>query len=35
MYVADERFTDFYDQHATGLAAYYNEAIQHYCIMLA
>ena len=32
MYVADERFTAFYDKFAPGLAAYYNEAIQHYCI---
>lgn len=32
MYIADERFTAFYDRFAKGLAAYYNEAIQHYCI---
>jgi DNA-binding transcriptional MerR regulator len=32
MYVMDERFTAFYDKFAPGLAAYYNEAIQHYCI---
>ena len=32
MYIADERFTAFYDKFAPGLAAYYNEAIQHYCI---
>lgn len=32
MYIADERFTAFYDKFETGLAAYYNEAIQHYCI---
>lgn len=32
MYVLDERFTSFYDRYAPGLAVYYNEAIQHYCI---
>lgn len=32
MYVMDERFTAFYDNYATGLAVYYNDAIQHYCI---
>jgi len=32
MYVADERFTEYYDKFAPGLAAYYNEAIQYYCI---
>ncbi|MCT4783174.1 MULTISPECIES: MerR family transcriptional regulator [Exiguobacterium] len=32
MYVADERFTAFYDKYAPGLARYYNDAIQHYCI---
>lgn len=32
MYVMDERFTMFYDKYATGLAVYYNDAIQHYCI---
>lgn len=32
MYVADPRFTEFYDKHAPGLAAYFNEAIQHYCV---
>jgi len=31
MYVADERFTAFYEKFAPGLAAYYNEAIQYYC----
>lgn len=31
MYVADERFTAFYDRYAEGLAVYYNEAIQWYC----
>lgn len=31
MYVMDERFTAFYDHFATGLAVYYNDAIQHYC----
>ena len=35
MYIADERFTAFYDKFAPGLAAYYNEAIQHYCITRA
>jgi DNA-binding transcriptional MerR regulator len=35
MYVADERFTAYYDKFAPGLAAYYNEAIQHYCISKA
>ena len=33
MYVADERFTEFYDRFEPGLAAYYNEAIQYYCIV--
>ena len=32
MYVADERFTAFYEKIATGLATFYNDAIQHYCI---
>ncbi|TCI28265.1 MerR family transcriptional regulator [Exiguobacterium sp. SL-10] len=32
MYVMDERFTAFYDKYAPGLAVYYNDAIQHYCI---
>ena len=32
MYVTDERFTAFYDKYAPGLAVYYNDAIQHYCI---
>lgn len=32
MYVADERFTAFYDRFEPGLAVYYNEAIQFYCI---
>lgn len=32
MYVMDERFTAFYDQRTPGLAVYYNDAIQHYCI---
>lgn len=32
MYVTDERFTANYDKFAPRLAAYYNEAIQHYCI---
>lgn len=35
MYVADERFTAYYDKFAPGLAAYYNEAIQYYCITSA
>ena len=35
MYVSDERFTVFYDRVAPGLAAYYNEAIQHFCIVNA
>jgi len=35
MYVSDERFTAFYDRIASGLSAYYNEAIQHYCIVNA
>ncbi|HEX2947021.1 MAG TPA: MerR family transcriptional regulator [Clostridia bacterium] len=35
MYIADERFTAYYDKFASGLAAYYNEAIQHYCITRA
>lgn len=33
MYVMDERFTAFYDKYAPGLAVYYHDAIQHYCIM--
>ena len=32
MYVSDERFTAYYEKFAPGLAAYYNEAIQYYCI---
>ena len=32
MYVADERFAATYDKLAPGLAAYYSEAIQHYCV---
>lgn len=35
MYVTDERFTEYYDKHEKGLAAYYNEAIQNYCIKKA
>lgn len=31
MYVADERFTAFYNQQADGLAEYYSRAIAHYC----
>ncbi|TEB13774.1 TipAS antibiotic-recognition domain-containing protein [Pelotomaculum propionicicum] len=30
MYVADERFTAYYEKYAPGLAAYYNDAIQYY-----
>ncbi|MHB1043553.1 MAG: TipAS antibiotic-recognition domain-containing protein [Eubacteriales bacterium] len=32
MYITDERFTAYYEKFAPGLAAYYNDAIQHYCI---
>lgn len=32
MYVNDKRFTAYYEKFAPGLAAYYNDAIQHYCI---
>ena len=32
MYITDERFTAHYGKLAPGLAAYYNDAIQHYCI---
>lgn len=32
MYISDERFTAYYEKFAPGLAAYYNDAIQHYCI---
>ncbi len=35
MYICDERFTAFYEKFAPGLAAYYNEAIQYYCIVKA
>lgn len=35
MYVCDERFTAFYEKFAPGLAVYYNNAIQHYCIVNA
>lgn len=35
MYIADERFTAFYEKLSPGLAAYYNDAIQHYCIVNA
>jgi len=35
MYVTDERFTQYYDKHEKGLAAFYNEAIQNYCIKKA
>lgn len=31
MYVADERFTAYYEKFAPGLAAFYNDAIQFYC----
>ena len=30
MYIADERFTAYYDNHAKGLAKYYNKAIEYY-----
>ena len=30
MYITDERFTAYYEKFAPGLAAYYNDAIQHY-----
>jgi hypothetical protein len=32
MYVSDQRFTAYYEKFAPGLAAYYNGAIQYYCI---
>ncbi|WP_353681815.1 TipAS antibiotic-recognition domain-containing protein [Pelotomaculum sp. PtaB.Bin117] len=32
MYISDGRFTAFYDKFTPGLAAYYNDAIQHYCM---
>jgi len=32
MYISDERFTAYYEKCAPGLVAYYNDAIQHYCI---
>ncbi|HWP98444.1 MAG TPA: MerR family transcriptional regulator [Syntrophomonadaceae bacterium] len=35
MYIADERFKAFYEKLSPGLAAYYNDAIQHYCIVNA
>lgn len=35
MYIADKRFTAYYEKFAPGLAAFYNEAIQHYCITKA
>lgn len=35
MYIADERFTAYYERFAPGLAAYYNDAIQHYCTVNA
>lgn len=35
MYICDERFTAFYEKFAPGLAVYYNNAIQHYCIVNA
>ncbi len=31
MYVTNERFTAYYEKFASGLAAYYNDAIQYYC----
>lgn len=35
MYITDKRFTAYYEKFAQGLAAFYNEAIQHYCITKA
>ncbi|HEX3010690.1 MAG TPA: MerR family transcriptional regulator [Syntrophomonadaceae bacterium] len=35
MYVSDERFTAYYEKFAPGLATYYNDAIQYYCIVNA
>lgn len=35
MYVMDERFTAYYDKYEVGLAKYYNDAIQYYCITKA
>lgn len=35
MYITDERFTAYYEKLAPGLAAYYNDAIQHYCALNA
>lgn len=35
MYITDGRFTAYYEKFAPGLAAYYNDAIQHYCIAKA
>ncbi len=35
MYITDERFTAYYEKFAPELAAYYNDAIQHYCIVNA
>ena len=32
MYVADNRFAAYYEKFAPGLASYYNNAIQYYCI---
>ena len=32
MYIANKRFTAYYEKFAPELAAYYNDAIQHYCI---
>lgn len=33
MYVGDERFKKFYDDICPGLAQYYSDAIEHYCIV--
>lgn len=33
MYITDKRFTAYYEKFAPGLAVYYNDAIQHYCIV--
>lgn len=35
MYITDKRFTAYYEKFAPGLVVYYNEAIQHYCIVNA
>lgn len=35
MYITDQRFTAYYEKFAPGLANYYNDAIQQYCISKA